>query len=573
MYLFYFLLAGLMFFGAKCADRGKWNEEYTSLKQTKILRGMMALGVVLHHMAQKTCAPWQPQMYIVHGLDPFVPIGYLFVSVFLFCSGLGLYRSFKSKPGYLQGFCGRRILPLVIAFYLSEAFYTAIRLAMGEKMNILTIIWYLSGLHMANTNAWYVIVICFFYFAFWASFRFGRSERMAIVLVFLFTFAYTILGSLIDHQNDWWMSGEWWYNSIILFPLGLLFGKYEKRITAILKKVYPLWLVLSIAALFFLFRQSEWLNSNAWGYYGEWGDPLKVQHRLMSAGLQWMVAISFTAVCFLLMMKVEFGNAALASLGRVTLEFYLMHGIFVELFGYNFLGIAKSKLYIRNVPLYILAVLTCSVSLTLLFSLIWKQSVNLVRRIKPKKTDGYSVQGVCENHKGKLNSEEKKRKIKRFLIPGTAILFLTVVFLFLFSSGNEHVRVMSGMEFHIPEGFSRKYTDSRYAVWEYTGKNKRPGRLILDADIRDDKAKNFSTTEEVLENCDWLTEAELYINPQGVRMIRGFADYSGRPERRYYIESKGTILLMCMLEDERFYSCDDCEEAMLQTANSIRPVN
>jgi len=376
MYLIYFLLALVLFFGAKGARRGQWNEEFTSLKQTKILLGITALGVALHHMAQKSGAPWHPAAYIVHGLDPFVPMGYMFVAVFLFCSGLGLYRSVRTKPDYLKGFCRRRILPIVIAFYLSEFIYTGIRLLMGEKMGLTEILWYLSGLHMANFNAWYVIVIPFFYLAFWAAFRFCRRDGIAILWVFVFTLAYTVLGALTDHQNDWWMRGEWWYNSIFLFPLGLLFGKFEKPVTRFLKKGYWFWLLFSFAAIFLLFQQSEWLNNHAWGYYGEWGDPLKVPHRLMSAGMQWLVCIAYVSFCFLLMMKVRLGNKVLAWLGGVTLEFYLMHGIFVELFGYNFLDLAPSIIYIRNVPFYIAAVLACSVPAALLFR--W-----LLKKLKP----------------------------------------------------------------------------------------------------------------------------------------------------------------------------------------------
>lgn len=366
-YLFYFFLAGLIFFGAQSAGRGKWNDDYTSLKQTKILQGIAALGVALHHLAQKSCAPWHAKKFIVHGLDPFVPMGYMLVGVFLFCSGLGLYKSFKSKPGYLKGFFRRRILPVVIAFYLSEIIYTAVRLAMGEQMSAVTVLWYLSGLHMANFNAWYVIVIPFFYLAFRAAFRFCKKEGTAIFFVFLFTIGYTVLGAFIDHQSDWWMRGEWWYNSIILFPLGLLFAKYEERITRVLKKGYWVFLLLFFAGFFLLFQQSEWLVNNRLGYYGEWGDPLKVVHRLLSAGTQWIVAIFFVAVWFLLAMKIRFGNKVLAWLGAVTLDFYLMHGIFVELFGYDFLDMTKSIVYIKNVPLYVAAVLACAVPATILF--------------------------------------------------------------------------------------------------------------------------------------------------------------------------------------------------------------
>ena len=155
MYLFYFLLAALICFGARYAGRGNWNEEYTSLKQMKILQGITALGIVLHHMAQRTCAPWLPSVYIRHGLDSFVPIGYMLVGVFLFCSGFGLYTSVKTKPDYLKGFFRGRILPVILAFYLSEWIYTAIRLISGVKMDFMEILWYLSGLHMANGDAWY----------------------------------------------------------------------------------------------------------------------------------------------------------------------------------------------------------------------------------------------------------------------------------------------------------------------------------------------------------------------------------------------------------------------------------
>ena len=370
MYLFYFSLAVLIFFGARSTGHGKWNEEYTSLKQTKALQGIAALGIALHHMAQKTCAPWHPVKYTVHGLDFFVPIGYMLVGVFLFCSGLGLYKSLHTKQDYLKGFFRRRILPVMIAFYLSEFIYTGIRLLMGEKMNLMTVLWYLSGLHMANFNAWYVIVIPFFYLAFWVAFRFCRHEGASIFLVFVFTIGYTVLGTLIDHQNNWWMRGEWWYNSFILFPTGLLFGRFEKTVTRFIRKGYWFWLLFTFAGIFLLFMQSEWLNNTVWGYYGEWGDRLKVQHRLMSAGGQWLVSLFFVAFCFLLMMKVRIGNRALAWLGSVTLEFYLMHGSFVELFGYNFLDITKSIVYIRNVPLYILVVLVCSVFAALLFRLL-----------------------------------------------------------------------------------------------------------------------------------------------------------------------------------------------------------
>ena len=384
-YLVYFLLGALLCFGAKLCPRGEWNEEYTSREQTKMLLGVMTLGVALHHLGQKTCAPWISAS-LIHGLDFFVNLGYLLVSVFLFCSGLGLYRSLHSKPDYLKGFFRRRILPVIIAFYLSEFIYTAVRLLMGQRMNAADILWYLSGLRMSNTYSWYVIVIPFFYLAFWAAFRFCRREGVAIFLVFLFTLAYTVVGALIDHQDVWWMRGEWWYNSILLFPLGLLFGRFEKPVTRFFRKGYWFWLLLTFAGVILLFMQSQWLNNNAWGYYGEYGDRLKVQHRLMSAGGQWLVCLVFVTFCFLLMMKVKLGNKALAWFGAMSLEFYLMHGLFVEMFGFSFLDAAKSIVRIKNVALYIAVVLACSVAAALVFRWLCRAVYSLLTGKRKKKT-------------------------------------------------------------------------------------------------------------------------------------------------------------------------------------------
>ena len=164
---------------------------------------------------------------------------------------------------------------------------------------------------------------------------------------------------------------------------------------------------------------------------------------------------------------------------------------------------------------------------------------------------------------------EKLKKLRQFLIPGLVLIVMVVIFLLLGQGQNERGCVLSGMRFELPEGFKRSYIDSRYSVWIYPGQDKKPGRLVLDADIHFENGEKYTTVEEVLEYCDWLEGRELFVNDQGVRMVRGFTDYSGAPERRYYIESEDALLLMCMIEDERFYDFEDCEEAMLETAQRV----
>ena len=563
IFLFYALLALTVLFGVRISGRGEWNEESTSLRQTRVLQGIMALAVVLHHLAQKTCAPWNPAGTVRHGLDPFLQVGYLFVGVFLFCSGFGLYKSLRLKENYLKGFFRRRVIPVVVAFCLSEFLYTAVRLLMGQRMDFRTVLWYLSGLHMANPDSWYVIAVPFFYLVYWAAFRFCRREGTAILWVFLFSLAYTVSGAVIGRQSDWWMQGEWWYNSILLFPLGLLFGKYEQQAAGCVRKRYGRWLAGSFVSVFLLFFLSEYLNSTAWGYFRT------VPHRLLSAGLQWLVCAAFAAFWFLLLMKVRLGNRVLSWLGGLTLDLYLIHPVFVELFGFNFLNMSRSLLYIRNVALYSAAVLAASLPAACLFRLLRLRLTGLLTGTARKKAEEDPEKNTAEYRiRMKMKRENAAwRKIGRWVFP--ALLVLTVGAYVLLSL-RQPVLTVGGVVITPPEGYTQRHRDSRYTVWEYTGTDKKPGRLVLDVEIRGDTAQHFATAEEVLADCGWLQDAELYVNPRGIRMARGYTTEASSeyPQRRYYVETRSAVFLICMIEDSRYYSTEDCEEAILQMADN-----
>ena len=85
IYLIYPILLFALFFGAKISKKKEWNEEAFSLSQMKAIQGFAAICIMLHHAGQKTCASWINKIYVRHGLDVFVPIGYWLVGIFLFC--------------------------------------------------------------------------------------------------------------------------------------------------------------------------------------------------------------------------------------------------------------------------------------------------------------------------------------------------------------------------------------------------------------------------------------------------------------------------------------------------------
>lgn len=358
VYLTYLVLILIVAVGARVCVPGKWNDEFMSLKQTKYIQGLMAICIMLHHIAQETCADWQ-NYKLIPGLEPFVPIGYFFVAIFFMCSGFGLYKSNRLNDKYLKsGFVKKRIVPLIVAFYTTGIIYFVARLVMGEKMKPFKVFCYLTGVRQPNGYAWFVIAMPYFYLLFFVCFRiFGKREGLGIMGVVIGTFLYAIIGTMINH-NDYLMCGEWWYNCVHLFWIGILFAKYEEKITAIFKRLYFLLLFIAICGMCFFFRVSERFTAAGF-YYGESaGYPLK---KVMS--LRWRVLPTQMLACFffvllvvLLSMVIKLGNKVLGFMGTITLEFYLIHGLFLEFFSYKFCDIVPSIVRIENVALLIIVV-------------------------------------------------------------------------------------------------------------------------------------------------------------------------------------------------------------------------
>ena len=366
IYLIYPILLFALLWGSKRFVKGTWNEDAFSLKQMKALQGFAAICIMLHHIGQKTCASWlSPKQFVAHGLDLFVPIGYYFVCFFLFCSGYGLYVSFHAKENYLNGFFKKRILPIILSYYSTGLIFLLARFLMHEPLDTAKVLIYAFGLKLSNPNAWFVIIMPFLYLFFYLAFRFCKKDGLAVFVTFLCVFLYMLLGTFIDH-NDWWIRGEWWYNSVHGFPLGILFAKYQNKIVEHLKRHYLIYLIPLFFGIF-LTNGFSVFAQNRFSYYGEyWGAPDKVLRRWICLLSQILASSTFVLFIFVAGLKIRIGNRFLAFMGGITLEFYLIHGLFLELFAYNFAGVAPSLCHLKNVPLLVILVFLPAIPAALL---------------------------------------------------------------------------------------------------------------------------------------------------------------------------------------------------------------
>ena len=79
-------------------------------------------------------------------------------------------------------------------------------------------------------------------------------------------------------------------------------------------------------------------------------------------------------------LKIKVGNPVLKFLGKMTLELYLVHGLFIYIFNFYVIDYSgKAIMYIESVPLYVLAVFACSVPVAFLISLLGRKISKLLK--------------------------------------------------------------------------------------------------------------------------------------------------------------------------------------------------
>ncbi|MDO5440083.1 MAG: acyltransferase [Erysipelotrichaceae bacterium] len=351
------LFFALLFIGSKPCQKKEYNEGYLNKQQTDIIKGFCAIGIILHHLAQKTAAPWLSSQYIIHGLDFFVNIGYLFVGTFLFISGYGLYKSYKSNEHYFDNYFSRRILPIIIAYLITSLVYY---------------LYYPKS----STYTWYVFAILVCYTFFYFGFKYIKKEFISFSIVIVGIVIYSTICSFL-------ILGGWWYNTIGLFVIGLVYAKFEKNIFSFIKKAYIPLLIISL------------IITIIGNYYGRYYEI--VIHNVKSESIydlysfliilfRFVAAIGFSLAIILVSLKYKLKNKVLAFLSSISLEFYLIQGLFVQMFSYCYFDANVEPLYyIKNVFLYMFVVIALSTASAYLLNYIDRKIREFILFLKEKR--------------------------------------------------------------------------------------------------------------------------------------------------------------------------------------------
>jgi len=414
----------LFMYKGKLYKKGLFCDDFLPISQTKRIQGLACIGVILHHLTQEITSYGQIDKGPITIL---ASMGILFTSVFFFFSGYGLIVSVNSKENYLNNFINHRIPLILIPFWISNTIYVVYRVVFdGHVMSVGKKLKYIFGLKLINSNGWFLIEILFLYLAFYLLFRLIPSKDIALGLLCLFTVGLIVysksLGRDMDmtDPNSSWFKGEWWYNSTIVFVLGLLTGRLRQRLFDFIKNHYTIMATASVF-LFLLSFYFEEVIRKTYGYYNNSFTIGGLSPSTRTLLAQILANMIFISMIVLGSVKFESNSKFMAFCGSIMMELFLIHHLIMEVL---------SGEVIRNYFFRYFLVIALSIIAAFLLSKVDKIIIEGLEKLIGKISSRLSK----KNHEPTLESlmrENRKKKNRKAVYLCAVITFSVIIILFI----------------------------------------------------------------------------------------------------------------------------------------------
>lgn len=423
--LCFFPIALLFISLYQCENSKKdFSDKIWSHNQAKMIEAIACIGVILHHVTQRVTSYG---VFYKGPITVFNSIGFLFTSLFFFFSGYGLITSVINKPNYLDNFLLHRLSTILIPFFVSNIIYV-VAFRFYVPMSSDDILRSVFGLVLLNGNGWYIVEIFILYIIFYILFKTIKNKNIAIILLCTSAIVIIMIGAKSGHDytdiGDLWFKGEWWFNSTIVFNMGILFARFKDRIVAFLKKRYSIFLSVTAVLFPILFVIEEKIN-HRYGYYQSAIKISGVNCILVTLIAQSTLAVIFTFLILLINMKITFNSVILKFISSISVELFLIHGIFVR-------GIEVFR-FPNNFIKYVF-VIFCGIVAAKPFLFIDKKLITGFTNLKIFRKKTYLED--CERDLIRERKEKKSKLTKKVLIAlvslGLCIIFIgNIVFYYV----------------------------------------------------------------------------------------------------------------------------------------------
>lgn len=305
----FIVLISIFLYKMQFNSKNTFYDDYISINTTTAINGIFVALVFMNHLGDYI--NHLPSEVIWFDFRDF--LGQLIVVPFLFYSGYGMMCSYEKKgTKYIKGIFKNRFLKLLIHFDLAVVLFAIMNLIIGEEFTLRDFLPALTTWSAIGNSNWYITAMLTLYLLMIVSFMtFKKHKFPALLTMTILTLAVGIIFILIDKPVRY-------YNTIILFPLGMWYAYFKKYIDKIVMKNNVIYIVLLTLSLFLMAL----------------GNANRDRHIIAFE----IFAISFMAVILLLSMKIKLENPILNMLGKHVFSIYILQRIPMTLF--QELGIA-----------------------------------------------------------------------------------------------------------------------------------------------------------------------------------------------------------------------------------------
>lgn len=268
------------------------SDEFMSKDYTTYLRGICALAIMLRHIRITGFAP----------LNVFDYLGNPIVGIFFFLSGYGMLTRIKQTgiDNYMNGFILKRCVPLFVEYIFVWIFYFVCMFSVSGNFNFLK--------EIITPHSWFIIMIEVLYIVFYIGYKLFKDNLKGLI-IFVTIFELALIIALSAFGAD-----EFWYLSLLCFSGGMIYSVVN------LNKKKTLPLIFGFGALAVVTTGAEYVLSD------------KPKIVVLWALIYNVSVLSLAIVALSVGRYVRFKNPVFELCGKMSLEIYLLHGVFQFVF-------------------------------------------------------------------------------------------------------------------------------------------------------------------------------------------------------------------------------------------------
>lgn len=289
----------------------KNNPDYINRDTTTSIKGIFAVIILFSHSRQYFNTSQQitlPDIAIYNYDHLFNSMlnftGQLMVVMFLIYSGYGIMESYKrDKEKYLNTFFKKRLLKTLLHFDMAVLLFWIVARIYDHEYSNKEIVLSLTGWSSIGNSNWFVFDILMLYIITYiclnlaTRFKFNNTRLIALLIGSTSCFLVFMIKA----------KEIWWWDTILSFPIGIIYSIYKGRIENYLRTPKNYLLALTSGTLLFLIF-----------YY--LGTEVKTIFSTITSVL-------FAILVIMLTMKIKIGNKILYWLGVNAFSIYILQRI------------------------------------------------------------------------------------------------------------------------------------------------------------------------------------------------------------------------------------------------------